>query len=184
LLRSARKQIGLCVPGLLRANFDAMALKAFGLLRQGLIGLKKRKMGPERPVSPELSRKSLFFRREKAIDPEGLTARKQEWDRGLWPDVFLRALRASQGKICHFESSGAGNACKKGWTWQVGLNACLSERIVVGIRGSASQATHSDASGVVSVTSQIGAAERSGYKRKALPCLHPFISPKNSHLQG
>jgi hypothetical protein len=91
-----------------------MALKAFGLLRQGLIGLKKRKMGPERPVSPELSRKSLFFRREKAIDPEGLTARKQEWDRGLWPDVFLRALRASQGKICHFESSGAGNACKKG----------------------------------------------------------------------
>jgi hypothetical protein len=60
----------------------------------------------------------------------------------------------------------------------------LSERIVVGIRGSASQATHSDASGVVSVTSQIGAAERSGCKRKALLCLHPFISPKNSHLQG
>jgi hypothetical protein len=65
LLRSARKQIGLCVPGLLRANFDAMALKAFGLLRQGLIGLKKRKMGPERPVSPELSRKSLFFAAKK-----------------------------------------------------------------------------------------------------------------------
>jgi hypothetical protein len=42
-----------------------MALKAFGLLRQGLIGLKKRKMGPEGPFRPNYRVNHCFFAAKK-----------------------------------------------------------------------------------------------------------------------